>query len=413
MLALSIPTGLSRSTEDPVYSAEEGEKAIALAQEALDTTNAALTDAETDLDAAQAAVTEAEAEVAGQVANPGLAELLPNSEIRFAPLTAALGRDYQQTRVTVTDDAHVKAISSDGDGGFLVTYVIGGEEQTVHFEADEYDTERPQYRKPDGAPQFWSYTNSFTREEGNRNQGSTEFRYFDANGIWIRGGYQLFTTYGARTEADGFTADTATYAGRMYADSFPRDNPNGRTRVSGSLNLTADFEDGTIEGRINRIWVLRPGASRYTALPYTTLFDIESGPIGSGQFTAILKGADTNADASADQSVLGYEGDILGEFYGPAAEEVGGVLNAESDTHNSVISGWFGGRQLRSVVPDGASASPSSSGVERDVDASTVQAADDSGVTAISSDGEGGIQRDVQDRRRRSRGPSEGKRFRV
>ena len=136
----------------------------------------------------------------------------------------------------------------------------------------------------------------------------------------------------------------------------------------------------------------RPGASGFTALPDTTLFDIESGRIGNGQFTATLKGDDSDENASADQTVLGYEGDILGEFYGPAAEEVGGVLNAVpvSDKHNSVLSGWFGGRQLGSVVPEGASSPPSSVGVERDIVASTVQAADDSGVTAISSDGESG-----------------------
>ena len=258
MLALSIPTGLSRSTQTPVYSAEEGERAIALAQDTLDAAKAALAEAETDHSAAQAAVTAAEAALASQIdePHPGLAELLPNSKIRFAPLTAALRRDFQQTSVAVTDDAHVRAISSDGEGGFKVTYEIGGEEQTVHFEADEYDTERPQYRKPDGAPQFWSYTNSFTREEGNRNQGSTEFTYFDANGIWIRGGHQLFTTYGARTEAEGFPAATATYAGRMRADGYPKDDPDirtGRTRMWGRLNLTADFEDGMIGGWINRI----------------------------------------------------------------------------------------------------------------------------------------------------------------
>ena len=437
LLALSLAPGLSRSTETPVYSVKAGEKAIAAAEDASDAVRTQAIDLEAgiayleaeiaqieatlaaeecvspctlndelaalrtnlesaraDLHAAQAAVAEAETELARRIANPGtLAVLLPNPDVRFAPLTAALRRDFQQTRVAVTDDAHVKAVSSDGEGGFHLTYVIGSVEQAVHFEASDFDSNARQYRKQDGSASLWSYTNSFTRPDTNRNQGSTEFKYFDAHGSWNRLGYSLYMTYGARTEYEGLPAGIATYAGRMSADSFSRDNPSintGRSYFLGRLNLTADFEDGTVEGRINRIWVRRPGASGFTALPDTTLFDIESGRIGNGQFTATLKGDDSDENASADQTVLGYEGDILGEFYGPAAEEVGGVLNAVSDKHNSVLSGWFGGRQLGSVVPEGASSPPSSVGVERDIVASTVQAADDSGVTAISSDGESG-----------------------
>ena len=364
--------------------------------------------------------------------HPGIAELLPNSEIQFAPLTAALRRDFQQTSVAVTDDAHVRAIASDGEGGFHVTYVTGGTEQTVHFEADEFDTERPQYRKPDGAPLMWSYTNSFTKvvgnnppvwswtdsfteEDGNRNQGSTEFKYFEAYGMYDSPGYTLFMTYGARTGPDGYPADAATYAGRMRADRYPKDDPNlgtGRTRMWAALNLTADFEDGTIEGRINRIETDPPGANNRGFLPYSTQFDIEHGRIADGQFTATLTGVDTNTDAATNRTVAGYKGDVLGEFYGPAAEEVGGVLNAESDAHNSVISGVFGGRQLRSTVAEGVSATPSSAGVETDYVDSTVQTADDSGVTAISSDGEGRLPRDLHDRRRRERGSSGSKRLR-
>lgn len=55
-LAVRLATGLSRSTETPVYSVEEGSRAIALARAALDAANAALAAAQTDREAAQAAV---------------------------------------------------------------------------------------------------------------------------------------------------------------------------------------------------------------------------------------------------------------------------------------------------------------------------------------------------------------------
>lgn len=442
LLALPLPRGLSRSTESPVYSVGAGQAAIAAAEEAvavvqeesaqveiyipfleteIQRVEAAIQSADcvtpcaqldqlqqelailqvnleaarADLAAAQTALAQAEAELARQIDNPGvLATLLshPETRFRFAPLSAAIERNFGESRSALSDDARIKAISSDGANGFHVTYVIDGAEQTVHFEAGEYTSTSRSYRKQDGSALLWSYTNSFRRSDGNYNQGSTEFRYFDAHGSWVHPGYQVFLTYGARTEER--PPDAATYAGRMSGDSYPRDNPSrntGRSLISARLNLTADFESGTIGGRINRIFVRPPGATNYAGLPYTTRFDIENGRIGDGQFTATLTGVDTNPDASGDQTVLGYEGDILGEFYGPAAEEVGGVLNAVSEDHDAVLSGWFGGRQLRSVVPEGASSPPSSSGVERNQGDSTVQAADDSGVTAIASDGEGGF----------------------
>lgn len=395
-LALRLATGLSRSTETPVYSVEEGDRAIALAREALDAANAALAEAETDREAAQAAVDAARALWESQPPDPGLAELLPDPDIRFPTLSATFGRDYENSRVFWTDDAHVKAIASDGEGGFHVTYVIGGVEQAVHYAASEY--QRGSFRKLDELGRttthlLWTYTNSFRRADANRNQGSTEFRYFDGHGSLVPGGYRSYMSYGARTHTDGLPAGTATYAGRVGGERWSRGDPvfaTGRSFISGILNLTANFGDGTIDGRINNIYINPPGDDNAVTLPSSTRFEIENGRIAEGQFTATLMGVDRNANPAIGRTVAGYEGDILGEFYGPAAEEVGGVLNAESDVHDSIIGGWFGGRQLRSIVAAGESSAPSSVGVERDYDASTVQLADDSAVTAISSDGEGG-----------------------
>ena len=352
-----IPTGLSRSTETPVFSTEEGERL----------------DSETD---------------------PGLAQLLPDSDVRFPALSSTLGLNYRDSRVSLSDNAHVRAISSDGQGGFHVTYVISGQERTVHFESSEYRSSFRNYGNSDGSritDVLWSYTNSFTRRGTDRNRGSTEFRYFDGHGSVVPG-HRIYMSYGARTEPGGFSVPSATYAGRMSGNTYSRNAPDSanRTLVAGALSLTADFEDGTIEGRIDRIRTRPAGNTNYAGLPFSTRFDIGRGHIVDGQFTATLTGVDTDADAATDRTVAGYTGSILGEFYGPAAEEVGGVLNAESDAHNSVIAGWFGGRQLRSVVPAGKSSDPSSVGIERDYEASTVQVADDSAVTAISSDGAGG-----------------------
>ena len=353
-----IPTGLSRSTETPVFSEKERERL----------------DSET---------------------GPGLAELLPDSGVRFPALSAALRRDFSSSRVELSDGAHVKAISSDGEGGFQVTYEIEGEERTVHFAASDYRPDFRNYSTSVGSTDtylLWAYEDSFTRDGTNRNQGSSRLSYVDGHGSVVPG-YRVYMSYGARTETGDLPASTATYAGRFEGETFSRNDPNfatGRSYIDGNLNLTADFENGAIDGRINRIGINPPGPDGYKVLSSSTRFDIGRGRIVDGQFLATLTGVDSNPDAAIEDTVAGYRGDILGEFYGPAGEELGGVLNAESDVHDSVIGGWFGGRQLRAVVPAGASSAPSSAGVERDFTASTVQAADDSGVTSISSDGEGG-----------------------
>ena len=57
--------------------------------------------------------------------------------------------------------------------------------------------------------------------------------------------------------------------------------------------------------------------------------------------TATLTGMDSNANAPMDMTVNDYKGGILGEFYGPNAEEVGGVWNATRDRDDRVMAGAF------------------------------------------------------------------------
>ena len=108
-----------------------------------------------------------------------------------------------------------------------------------------------------------------------------------------------------------------------------------------------------------------------------------------GQFTADLTGMDSNANAPMDESLRGYEGGVLGEFYGPAAEEVGGVFNASRG--DRVMVGWLGGSQFD---PDRLARSPRTAvsvGVDRDFSASTSQLTDAASVTTVESDGAEGF----------------------
>ena len=171
-----------------------------------------------------------------------------------------------------------------------------------------------------------------------------------ARWIGIAGGnLRPFWTAGARTDAADLPAGTATYVGSMGAEALSQVGSSNIVRYTlrGELSLTADFDASTLEGEITNIdqrW-REPRPRVWIDLPGTTRFDITDGQIADGQFTATLTGVDRNESAPLHESVRGYEGDVLGEFYGPAAEEVGGVISATRDADLRVMGGTIRGHQ--------------------------------------------------------------------
>ena len=291
-----------------------------------------------------------------------LATLLPDSTNRFAPLTSSIERDFGAS-TTTTSEAHVKTISSDGDNGFHVTFVVGGEEQSVHFEEDDYQSADYEYYKEVAGVRYWlwTWTNSYHGAEKNR--GTPRYSYVDLAGFDVYhededdegAGDRSFLAYGARTDAAALPSGSASYTGVTRAETYLKSEPSRSHRelMRGTLRLAANFDDSTLDGMILEIRKRTRDASgslnAWSSLPDTTRFEIADGRIVDGQFTATLTGTDSNAAAATQDTVSGYEGDILGEFYGPAAEEVGGVLKASSD--DRVMTGAFAGSQ---TDPDAA-----------------------------------------------------------
>ena len=70
-----------------------------------------------------------------------LANLLPDGETVFSALSAAIQRDFLGADSGAVHPqrgaAYVKSVSSDGAGGFRVTFAIAGRESVAHFAADE------------------------------------------------------------------------------------------------------------------------------------------------------------------------------------------------------------------------------------------------------------------------------------
>ena len=79
-------------------------------------------------------------------ADDTLANLLPGGETVFSALSAAIRRDFfgrdSGTAHPALGATYVKSVSSDGAGGFRVTFVVYGRESVAHFGADEINERR-------------------------------------------------------------------------------------------------------------------------------------------------------------------------------------------------------------------------------------------------------------------------------
>ena len=285
-----------------------------------------------------------------QVADRRIATLLPDADNPFTPLNVSVDRDFTEgaSSVGLTTETYVKSISGDDAGGFRVTYVVGGAEKAVHFTEADYRTTNYDYRKEidDTHYQLWSNSRAF--HNAPRNDGSPSgYAYFDVNGWWTNPtgpeAHEGHSVYGVRTER--LPGGTASYAGRAYARSYRADMPSrdDRSYIRGDLALTANFGNSAIEGTIDRLERRNQGVANYSSMSGSV--NVSNGRIASDSgFTATLAGVDTTSAALANSS-RGLTGEMRGAFFGPGAEETGGVFSATRDADDTVMHGWFGGRK--------------------------------------------------------------------
>lgn len=121
--------------------------------------------------------------------------------------------------------------------------------------------------------------------------------------------------FGYRTPQDSIpSGGSATYSGRM--DGRYTDGLVSATPLTGSFTLTADFTTRRFDGSVTGLDLAGNG--------FRDILLAGSLPAG-----AYLTGTATTAPAAAGQAGPDMAGTFLGDFYGPAAVEVGGVLQLE------------------------------------------------------------------------------------
>ena len=235
-------------------------------------------------------------------------------------------------------------VAPSGADGLRVTYMAGRRERSIDLERSD------------------DHAGIFSRESGDTlvvlELVDDGFDHFDTGSVFVNADGELsegYVVFGSRTPAAGLPSGTATYRGKVTAErqydpsgADPESTHPYSNDVEGDLTLTADLDGGSVQGVIDRISVRGYYASDFEPV-FGARFEIDNGRIEGDAFVADLEGSGAFAG--------GYTGNVHGVFYGPAAEETGGVLGATRG-ENDVLIGHFGARPAPDGPGDGGGGAP-------------------------------------------------------
>ena len=257
------------------------------------------------------------------------------------PLGTALGADF-----------FVKSVRRNADGEFVLDYLLDGADGQVTIPNNSADCPSSCRITVNGQEfSFWSKTDD-DDDIASFRDGLGQFEYL-ASHVLSAGNYRTWFVFGVRTE--DLPMGTATYHGELDTETWKATDRDSDLRqwISGTMRIVANFDMRALEGGVYRIrGTTVGGGSRSTW--ETSSFTLTNGRIVNGQFTATLTGVDSDPTTPLDESVRGFVGHVLGEFYGPNAEEVGGVVSATRDiagtADDRVLYGHIAGRKTDRLI---------------------------------------------------------------
>ena len=264
--------------------------------------------------------------------------------------------------------AHVSSITEHANGGATAVFMVDGQEYRISWPQEKFNTRWPENSVVEGGIEFNLEADSRSSDNNPLNEDYYSFAYWGFHGDDLSYGYAGQMVYGARTGAD-LPMGTVSYAGNFFgrfhsAAGHPAWIPparfgpgatGNRRALWGRIHLEADLDDLTVSGNVDTLWMqsartrvdddnVLPG--EWSELPDTTSIAISEGNIAGGRFVTTWTGRDTDPTNPAETSARGFAGDIVGDFYGPNAEEAAGLFNgsraATGTTPGQVIWGTFG-----------------------------------------------------------------------
>lgn len=262
----------------------------------------------------------------------GASQFGPAKTLGSEGLLAGLQRNFTASTSSLREDDGMATVERTGTG-----WSVTVDGRTVDFLESDYDHTEESYVRDtaDGQAYLWTLTRGFGK--------TAEFNHFDVKG-WAFGGLDSsdeevwtrdYIAHGDHTPDSAMpTGGTATYAGRLEGAEFPSDDAIGsgsRTRYLGDMTLTADFAADGVAGEFSNLNI-RVGGGSY------------SSSAGGANFNATINGnLFTATDLNGTGALAGYQnGNVRGAFFGPAAEEAAGVFDANDQTGNKLLTGYFG-----------------------------------------------------------------------
>ena len=281
--------------------------------------------------------------------------------LAFSPLSVHVRRDYAEDTRGVSspedDSTYIESIVRTSTGKIVVSYVLEGERASIDFDTSEitaFDSVFGETTHDGHVYGVQLYTDLGTADDPAPRDYVATARWYTFEqrpGVSPYDGivYEFFGTYGVRTPAEPLSAlGSASYEGNVLGNIWDTGDPNRRTGselLEGSLSLSANLDSGEIGGQVTHFTRFDRDATNLGRQPLADTNVIEfMGSIMDGRFAADWEGHDSG-DAPAEESVGGFTGTMLGEFYGPAGEEVGGVLRGHRDatttTPEQIFNGFF------------------------------------------------------------------------
>ena len=275
---------------------------------------------------------------------------LANPANVFPVLAANVNRhrgDQQSTELGT--DFFVKSIRRNASGEYVIDYVLDGTDEQVTIPNNAADCPSSCRVSVNGRTlSFWSNTTD-DDDMASFRDGLGQFQYLASHSVaYTPEDTQGRTRFVFGVRNEDLPMGTATYHGSLSTHTWETADPsdNVRQRISGTMRIVANFDMRALEGRVYRIRGTPPGSDT-RSIWETSSFTLTNGRIVNGQFTATLTGVDSDPGTPLDESVRGFIGHVLGEFYGPNAEEVGGVVTATrvlaGTADDRVLDGHFGG----------------------------------------------------------------------
>ena len=276
----------------------------------------------------------------------------PANVIPVLAATLYRHRASGQEGVEFATDLFVKSIRRDASGAYVIDYVLDGADEQVRIPLDSCaDGCRADVNGREFA--FWASTGD-DDDMATVEDGLGEFEYLAVHQVYFTpDDTQRRTSFVFGVRNEDVPMGTATYHARFRTRTWEtaNDDRDQRQRIYGTMRIVANFDMGALEGRVYRIQGSpRRGISEDRANWPTSSFTLTDGRIVNGQFTATLTGVDSDPNTPLDESVRDFMGQVLGEFYGPNAEEVGGVVTATRDlagtADDRVLYGYIAGRKI-------------------------------------------------------------------